>query len=117
MRETWLHHFLGQTVCNTALRMDSLTARPFVPARHIPDLHRAIAASRDEAPAVGAERQAHDHAGMAAQRLPPLPGLGVPENDRGVLARRGEPAAIRADGHSDDVAAMAGEATELLPGL
>src|SRR5262245_29857012 len=97
--------------------MDSLTAGRFVPARHIPDLDRGIAASRNQALAVGAERQAHDHAGVAAQPVPPLQGCRVPEGNRGVLARGGEPAAVRAERHRVDIPGVAVEGAQQAPGL
>src|SRR5262245_40811130 len=97
--------------------MNSLTAGHFVPARHIPDLHRPVAASRNQAPAVGAERQAHYHAAVAAQPVPPLSGFRVPEGDRGVLARGGEPAAVRAKRHRVDIPGVAVEGAQQAPGL
>src|SRR5438876_308739 len=47
----------------------SLTVRHFFQLRNIPDLDRVIAASRDQVPAVGGERQAADEAGMATEAV------------------------------------------------
>src|SRR5689334_18690262 len=86
--------------------LGSLTAGHFFPPRHVPDLDRVIAASRDEALALGDERQAADEARMAAQRAPRLPGCRVPDSYRGVLAGGGEPAAVGVEDHGTDVAGV-----------
>src|SRR5262245_11403458 len=62
--------------------------------RHVPDLHRLIPASRDQAPAVGAERQAADEAGVTAEAADQLSGVAVPDFHGAVFARSGDPPAI-----------------------
>src|SRR5262245_26796257 len=76
---------------------DWITATPssfLVQLRQVPDLDRMIAASRDQDPAVGAERQAADEAGMAAEVEEQLAGAAVPDFHGAVLPRRGYPPAL-----------------------
>ena len=78
----------------TVSRRLSLPIRHFFQLRHVPDLDRLIAASRDQAPAVGAERHAADEAGVTAEGADQLPGAAVPDLHGAVLTRRGDPPAI-----------------------
>src|SRR6516162_3550668 len=87
-------------------------ARFVVPKGRVPDLDltvTGVAASRGEALTVGAERQAPDKAGMAAQRdrLRRRGRLQVPDLDGRVPTPGGQVAAVRAEGHLPDVIHMA----------
>src|SRR5262245_49283377 len=76
---------------------DCIMATPssfLVQLRHVPDLDRMIAASRDQEPAVGAERQTADEAGVAAEVADQLARVAVPDLNDTVLTRRGDPPAI-----------------------
>src|SRR5262245_33560586 len=76
-----------------------------VQSRQVPDLDRMIAASRDQAPAIGAERHAGHEAGVAAEVADQLTGVAVPDFHGAVLTPRRDPAAIvvRAESHGVDV--------------
>src|SRR5215471_18467956 len=63
----------------------TLTPRDFAQGRQVPDLDRMVAASRDQQPAVGAERQAADEAGVAAEAADQLSGVTVPDFHGAVL--------------------------------
>src|SRR5260370_7894361 len=74
--------------------MDSLTVRHFFQFRYVPNLHGLIPASRDQAPAVGAERDAADEAGVAAEGADQLSGMAVPDFHRAILPGGAAPPAI-----------------------
>src|SRR5262249_26522760 len=67
-----------------------------------------IAASRDQEPPIGAERQAGHKAGVAAEAADHLSGVAVPDFHGAVLPRRGDQPAIvlRAESHGVDVAVV-----------
>jgi hypothetical protein len=53
----------------------------FLPARDIPDAHRAVAGSGNEPPAVGREGEAHHPVAVALEEFQLLAGAGVPQDD------------------------------------
>jgi hypothetical protein len=77
----------------------------------VPDLQGPISTPRNQATAVGAERQAHHETGVTPQCVPQFPGRGsrVPKPDGRVLARRGEPPALAVEGHGEDVPGVPAE--------
>ena len=91
--------FLGQGLAQSDSRPAVCRNRPIDrygfarQLRHVPDLDRVIAASRDQAPAVGAERHAADEAGVAAEAADQRTGVAVPDLHGAVLTRRGDPPA------------------------
>src|SRR5262245_37770788 len=76
------------------LASDSLPLGLYFQFRHVPHLHRLIAASRDQESAVGAERHADDEAGVTAEGADQLSGIAVPDFHRAVLPGGGDPPAI-----------------------
>src|SRR5688500_16816991 len=74
-----------------------------------------IAASRDQEPAVGAERQAADEALVAAETADQCAGVAVPDFHGAVLTRRGDPPAtvVGAERHGVDVSVVSPEGTKL----
>src|SRR5262245_39348268 len=101
--------------------MDSLTVTYFVAQlAHVPNLHGLIPASREQPPAVGAERHAADQADVAAEGTDQaVLVVAIPDLDSAVLTRRGDPPAlaVRAEGHGTDVPGVSAEGLQLLAGL
>src|SRR5205807_801975 len=100
--------------------LDSLTVTHVaVQWRQVPNLHGLIPASREQPPAFGAERQAANEAGVAAEAVEQRPAVAVPDFHGAVLPRRGDPPAlaVRAEGRRPDVPAMSFEGVQLLAGL
>src|SRR5262249_19079521 len=91
--------------------MDSLTVTYFVAQlAHVPNLHGLIPASREQPPAVGAERHAADEAGVAAEGADQsVLVVGIPHPDGAVLTPRSEPPAVGAEGHGTDVPGVSAE--------
>src|SRR5262245_11071735 len=73
-----------------------------------------IAASRDQQPAIGAERQAADKAGVTAEAADQLSGVAVPDFHGAVLTRRGEPFSVGAERHGVDVSVVSLEGLKRL---
>src|SRR5688572_21409974 len=95
--------------------LDLLRAGHVVQFGQVPDLDRVIATSRDQAAAIGGERNAGDDTGMAAEGAKRRAGAAVPDLHRAVLARRGEPPAVvvGAEGDGVDVTAVFVEGVQL----
>src|SRR5262245_59724764 len=70
-----------------------VTLGDFARERYVPDLDGRIAASRNQPPAVRAERQAADKAGVTPETADQLSGVTVPDFHGAVLAARGDPTA------------------------
>src|SRR5262245_9686567 len=88
--------------------------------RQVPDLHRLVPASRDQAPAIGAERHAADETRVAAEAANQLSGVAVPDVHGAVFACRGDPLAILvgAERQGVDLAVvLAPESPKFLAGL
>src|SRR5262249_54630630 len=62
--------------------------------RHVPNLHGRIPASRDQPPAVRAERQADDETCVTAEGVDQLASVAVPDFHGAILPARGDPPAI-----------------------
>src|SRR4029079_18711647 len=84
--------------------------------RPLPALDRAIAASRDQAPAVGAERHAGDDAGVTAEGADQFPTAAVPDLHGAVLTPRGDPPAVVAERHGVNVPPVSREGLQHLAG-
>src|SRR5262249_47340549 len=86
--------------------------------RQVPDLYGLVPTSRNQEPAVGAERQAGDEARVAAEAADQRPGVAVPDFHGTVFPRRGDPLAlgVGAERRRPDVSAMSPEGL-LLAGL
>src|SRR5262245_58803959 len=76
--------------------------------RHVPYLYGLIAASRNQVPAVGAERQAADKAGVTAEVALQLSAVAVPDFHGTVFTCCGDPPAIvvGTERHRVDLPAM-----------
>src|SRR5262249_5485612 len=74
---------------------DSLAVTNFAAQlRHVPNLHGLIPASRDQPPAVGAERHAADEACVTAEGVAQLSRVAVPDLHVAMLPGRCDPPAI-----------------------
>src|SRR5262249_42569330 len=93
-----------------------LTIRRILQLRQVPYLHRLIAASRDQAPAVGAERHAADQACVTAEVADERARVAGPDFHDAVFTRRGEPPAVLVGAESDgvDFSVMSLEGPKLL---
>src|SRR5262245_52690642 len=89
--------------------MDSLTLRDFAQRRQVPDLGGKIAASRDQALAVGAERHAVDEAQVTAESVDQLARVAVPDSHGAILPGRGDPPVIGAESQGVDLTLVAPE--------
>src|SRR5438876_855420 len=84
--------------------MDSLSVTHFAAQlRHVPNLHGLIAASRDQEPAVGAERQAGDDAHVTAEVADQRARVAVPDFHGAVFTPRGDPPAVLVGAESDGI--------------
>src|SRR5262249_62178301 len=72
----------------------SLMLRDFHQRRQVPDFHRVVTAAGVQPPAVGAERQATDQTGVAAEAADQVPAPAIPDLHGAVFACGGDPAAV-----------------------
>src|SRR5262249_32656562 len=84
-----------------------------------PDLHRRVAAAGVQSLTVGAERQAANKSGVAAEAVDQFPGPAVPDLYGAVLTPRGDPPAlvIGAERQSVDLPAVSAEGLKFLTGV
>src|SRR4051794_31249118 len=73
-----------------------------------------IAAARSELPAIRAESEAHDDAGVTSQSAQRFPGLRIPDPDRGIFTGSGEPAILPIQRNSPDLSSVSSESFEFL---
>src|SRR5262249_21056066 len=87
---------------------DSLPLTDLARRLQVPDFHGPVPAAGVQPPAVGAERQAADQAGVAAEAVDRFPGPAVPNLHGAVLAPGGDPPAlvVRAERHRVHVPAV-----------
>src|SRR5262245_31331238 len=85
-----------------------------VQSRQVPDLDRMIAASRDQAPAIGAECHTGDKAGVTAEAAEQLSVVAVPDFHGAVLPRRGDAFSVGAERHGVDVSVVSLEGVKRL---
>src|SRR5262249_23554639 len=109
--------------------LPALALRLILQLRQVPNLDRMIAASRDQAPAVWAERQAADEAGVTPEAADQLSGVTVPDFHGAVLPRRGDPPGVApprrgapqavggTERHGVDLPVVSPEGLEFLAGL
>src|SRR5262249_21407681 len=82
---------------------DSLTLKDFAQGLQVPNLDRMIAASGDQAPAVGAERHAADLAQVTAEGADQLSSVAVPDFHGAILPGRRDPSSIAAERQGVDL--------------